>query len=275
MCALSGNSPDKNTGVDRTRDVDWVAGWVRDYYASAGLSGESLETAVKNALDGMRDLTKTPAIFRVKVTAERFRISPYNARYVRNADLAAVAEEIDEKTRRSLASGQIHPILVKPAEEPGTWYIMAGVRRAAALMGRYTLMRVYIPSDAREEAMLSLEENLVRKGFTSISLLTVAERSEELGVYGEFRDLLDERDRLRLEAVRSAGRVEEERQRYDDFLTPTAPSAAKASENRKNYADRAVYEPVTRLEKPSDNIERCPNCGEPLRVVCSRCGAPV
>jgi len=241
--------------------------------ANEGLEGEALEAAVSNALEGMRDLKKTPAVFKVRVTEESFRISPYNLRYVRSASLEAVAGEIDEKTRISIRSAQIHPILVRPAEEPGTWYVIAGVRRAAALLNNYALIRVYIPKEAREEALLSLQENVVRKGFDDYDLITVAERSGELKVEEELKNLLDERARQRLEALRRPRRIEEPLPKAGDLyerVGPVKPKPPKSFNNRPQAAQaktQAVF---------SENaVERCPSCGESLVPVCSRCGAPV
>jgi hypothetical protein len=238
--------------------VDWLGDWVRDYYEERGYSGEALERAVEDALDGTRDPSVKPAVFRVKVTEETFKISPYNTRYASGTSLKTVADTIDERTRRNIRQILLHPIIVRPAERYGTWYVVAGVRRAAALIGEYAHIRVYMPRDWREEALLSIYENIVRMELDGLGLLLVAERAERLGVKDEMVKLLDEKTAKLLEEMRRPGTLEPPK--VEPLWEPTPPQgrpSGKASKQQK----------TTEVE--------CPVCGEPLKPVCARCGAPV
>jgi hypothetical protein len=154
--------------------MKWLAEWIRNYYSERGYAGEALENAVKEALDSTRDLKVRMVVFKVKVTDDAFSISPNNLRYLVETSLSAIASEIDEKTKKSVRKGLINPILVKPAEEYGKWCIIAGVRRAAALLGEYADIRIYQPRDAVEEALLSLEENLIREEMDELEYDLVA-----------------------------------------------------------------------------------------------------
>jgi hypothetical protein len=238
--------------------VGWLGDWVRDYYEERGYSGEALERAVEDALDGTRDPSVKPAVFRVKVTEETFKISPYNTRYASGTSLKTVAETIDERTRRNIRQILLHPIIVRPAERYGTWYVVAGVRRAAALIGEYAHIRVYMPRDWREEALLSIYENIVRLELDELGLLLVAERAERLGVRDEMVKLLDEKTARLLEEMRRPGTLEPPK--VEPLWEPTPPQGRPSGKTSKQQKTTEV---------------ECPVCGEPLKPVCARCGAPV
>jgi hypothetical protein len=261
--------------------MKWLAEWIRNYYAEQGYIGEALEKAVQEALDSARDLTVKSVIFRVKVTEDSFRISPYNMRYMVETGLKAV--EVDEKTKKSMREGLLNPILVKPAEEYGKWYVIAGVRRAAALLDDYAHIRIYVPKDPREEARLSLHENIVREGLEALDLELTVIKAEELGVKEELYQLLDPKTvRWLQEANRPVTLVhieppylplkrDEEKSRRQAYATqPTAQQTARAE---------VVNGLLTKETPPRGSndfhiaAERCPSCGRPLR--CAECGAPV
>jgi hypothetical protein len=260
--------------------MGWLAEWVRNYYAERGYAGEALEKAVQEALDSARDLTIKPVIFRVKVTEDAFHISPYNMRYVVETGLKAV--EVDEKTKKSMREGLLNPILVKPAEEYGKWYVIAGVRRAAALLGDYAHIRIYVPKDPREEARLSLHENIVRRDLEDLGLRLAAIKAEELGVKEELYRLLDpkkvrwlEEARQPVEAVQveppylPQTREEEDRPRKRAQVTkPTAQQVAGADANGRVTQEALAWE-----SGDHGMVWTCPSCGRPLR--CAECGAPV
>jgi hypothetical protein len=115
-----------------------------------------------------------------------------------------------------------------------------------------------MPRDWREEALLSIYENIVRLELDELGLLLVAERAERLGVKDEMVKLLDEKTARLLEEMRRPGTLEPPK--FEPLWEPTPPQGrpfGKASKQQK----------TTEVE--------CPVCGEPLKPVCARCGAPV
>jgi hypothetical protein len=258
--------------------MGWLAEWVRDYYVDRGYAGEALEKAVQEALDSARDLTVKPTIFKVKVTLDTFRISPYNMRYVAKTDLAFIAGRLDEKTKKSMREALINPILVRPAEEYGKWYIIAGVRRAAALLGEYAHIRIYVPSDWREEAVLSLYENIVRKELGDFGLRLVAVKAERLGIGDVLDQILDEKtvawlksSKKPLELVHIKPPYEPEkpeaRTREMEVHKPTLDTreAGQAPDAMDDVPERQRM----RFEA-DEHMTLCPHCGRPLK--CAECG---
>jgi hypothetical protein len=259
--------------------MGWLAEWVRNYYADRGYTGEALEKAVQEALDSARDLTVKPVIFRVKVTEDAFHVSPYNMRYMVETSLKAV--EVDEKTKKSMREGLLNPILVKPAEEYGKWYIIAGVRRTVALLGDYAHIRIYVPKDPREEARLSLHENILRRDLEDLGLRLAAIKAEELGVKEELYCLLDpktvrwlEEARQPVEAVQveppylPQTREEGKHRKRAQVTKPIARQAAGAEVD-----GRATQEEPALESGDHSMVRTCPSCGRPLR--CAECGTPL
>jgi len=279
---LSGNSLNKNTGTIENIGM-WLEDWIRNYYADRGKKGEELENAVGEALSSIRTPSINPVIFRVRVTDDTFRISPYNTRYVTPISLVDVAKEVDDTARQSLRKIQIHPILVRPGEKPGTWYIIAGVRRAAALLNSYADIRIYIPRNPKEEALISAYENIVRDEVDDLTLLLIADKAADLGVEEEMLQLLDERTRQRIGTLRRPKRLERRE------IQEPIPEPANLENQRKNnniperLEQRQPVHALVESRHPSysvdvhdaGDVEKCPNCGAVLQPVCGRCGAPV
>jgi hypothetical protein len=279
---LSGNSLNKNTGTIENIGM-WLEDWIRNYYVDRGKKGEELENAVGEALSSIRTPSINPVIFRVRVTDDTFRISPYNTRYVTPISLVDVAKEVDDTARQSLRKIQIHPILVRPGEKPGTWYIIAGVRRAAALLNSYADIRIYIPRNPKEEALISAYENIVRDEVDDLTLLLIADKAADLGVEEEMLQLLDERTRQRIGTLRRPKRLER-REIQEPIREPANLENQRKNNNiPERLEQRQPVHALVESRHPSHSVhvhdagdvEKCPNCGAVLQPVCGRCGAPV
>jgi hypothetical protein len=281
---FSPNSLNKNSGGKDYVGVKWLPEWIRNYYSERGYAGEALENAVKEALDSTRDLKARMVVFKVKVTDDAFSISPNNLRYLVETSLSAIASEIDEKTKKSVRKGLINPILVKPAEEYGKWCIIAGVRRAAALLEEYADIRIYQPRDAVEEALLSLEENLIREEMNELEYDLVAVKAQELGdeVKKQFYEMIDPKTRKRLEMADKPVELVQVEPPYAPY-TPAKKKKNAGVKNAKPF--QAVrYVPVhgpegelnwdgTPHNSEDELAVRCPYCGRPLK--CAGCGSLV
>jgi hypothetical protein len=255
--------------------MKWLAEWIRNYQMELGYAGEALEKAVQEALDSARDLTVKPTIFKVKVTLDTFRISPYNMRYIAKTDLAFIAGRLDEKTKKSMREALINPILVRPAEEYGKWYIIAGVRRAAALLGEYAHIRIYIPSDWREEAILSLYENIVRKELGDVGLRLVAVKAERLGIGDVLDQLLDEKTVAWLKSSKKPLELVHIKPPYEP--EKPEPGAREMKVHRPAPDTHKVVQVLDAMDdvpevrsKADGHVNLCPHCGRPLK--CAECG---